>query len=48
MRQNIAISLGAVIVMAISALFGIVPLTAISTPFGFSGHACGTLPMRLP
>lgn len=26
--------------------FGMVPLTAISTPFGFSGHACGTLPMR--
>lgn len=26
--------------------FGLVPLTAISTPFGFSGHACGTLPMR--
>lgn len=26
--------------------FGFVPLTAISTPFGFSGHACGTLPMR--
>jgi choline dehydrogenase-like flavoprotein len=26
--------------------FGFFPLTSISTPFGFSGHACGTLPMR--